>query len=133
MLTGRGATVGQARKLRRNMSLPEVLLWRELRKRPGGHKWRRQHAAGPFVLDFVCLEARVALEIDGEAHDRGRNPARDEARDEWLMVQGYSTPRIPAREILHNLEGALAGILAQCPPLHHGASRRGPPPRSGED
>jgi very-short-patch-repair endonuclease len=115
------------------MSLPEVLIWGELRKRPGGFKWRRQHAAGPFILDFVCVEARLALEIDGQAHNLGGTPARDEARDEWLMAQGYRTLRISAREILHDLEGALAGILAQCQPLHHAASRRGPPPRTGEE
>jgi very-short-patch-repair endonuclease len=131
MLTGPGATVAAARRLRRTMSLPEVLLWRELKKRPDGFKWRKQHPAGPFVLDFVCLEARLAVEIDGEGHDRGGNPARDDARDEWVMAQGYRTLRIPAREILGNLEGALAYILAQCQPLHQPAA--GPPPRTGKD
>jgi very-short-patch-repair endonuclease len=114
MLRGTGASIGAARKLRRSMTLPEVLLWRELRSRPGGFKFRRQHPAGPFILDFVCLSARLAIEIDGEAHDRGGSPARDEARDEWLMAQGYRTLRIPAREILHNLDGALGYVLAQC-------------------
>jgi very-short-patch-repair endonuclease len=133
MLTGPGATVGAARKLRRKMTLPEVLLWRELRKRPAGFKWRRQHPAGPFVLDFVCLEARLAIEIDGEAHDRGANPARDEARDEWLMAQGYSTWRVPAREVLAELEAVVryaVHLARKCQPLRPPA---GPPPPSGED
>ncbi len=131
MLTGPGSTIRKARKLRRTMSLPEVLLWRELRQRPGGFKFRKQHPAGPFVLDFACLEARLAIEVDGEAHDRGGNPSRDEARDEWLMAQGYRTLRIPAHEILHNLDGALAYILTHCQPLHRPAG--GPPPPTGED
>ncbi|WP_324751320.1 endonuclease domain-containing protein [Sphingomonas sp. LY54] len=113
------------------MTLPEVLLWRALRERPGGFKFRRQHPAGPFVLDFVCLEARLAIEVDGAAHDRGAIPAGDEARDEWLMAQGFRTLRIPAREVLSNLDGALAHIVAQCQPLHRPAD--GPPPRTGED
>ena len=133
MLTGPGATIGKARKLRRTMSLPEVLLWRELRRRPGGLKFRRQHPAGHFILDFVCLEVGVAIEVDGEAHDRGTGPARDVARDEWLMGQGFRTLRIPAREVLHNLEGVLRYVEALCQPLHHPASPGGPPPRAGED
>jgi len=131
MLTGPGATIGKARKLRRKLTLPEGLLWRELRKRPAGLKFRKQHPAGPFVLDFVCLQARLAIEIDGEAHDRGRNPARDEARDEWLMNQGFRTLRIPAREVLTDLEAVVVFITTQCLPLHRPSA--GPPPRTGEE
>ena len=133
MLTGPGTTIAKARKLRREMSLPEVLLWQQLRERPGGFKFRHQHPAGPFVLDFACLAARLAIEVDGEAHDRGRHPAHDDSRDEWLMAQGYRTLRIPAREVLTNMEGVLAHILAHCQPLHHPPAADGPPPRSGED
>jgi very-short-patch-repair endonuclease len=115
------------------MSLPEVLLWRELRKRPGGFKWRKQHPAGPFSLDFACLAARLAIEIDGEAHDRGSSPAYDEARDEWLMAQGYRTWRIPARDVLTDLDAVVryaVHLAEQCQPLHRPSG--GPPPRSGE-
>ena len=89
MLTGPASTIAIARKLRRKLTLPEGLLWRELRKRPAGLKFRRQHPAGPYVLDFVCMSARLAIEVDGEAHSRGLNPARDETRDQWLLSQGY--------------------------------------------
>jgi very-short-patch-repair endonuclease len=135
MLTGPGATIAKARKLRRAMSLPEVLLWQELRKRRGGFKWRKQHPAGPFILDFACLEARLAVEVDGEAHERGAKPTHDEARDEWLMAQGYRTVRIPAREVLRDMEGVLAHILTHCQPLHHPPKADGPPPPAppGED
>jgi len=131
MLKGSGAAIGKARKLRRSMSLPEVLLWRELRKRPGGFRFRRQHPAGTYVLDFACLEAKLAIEVDGEAHGRGTNPVHDEARDEWLMAQGYRTMRIPAREVLSDLGAVVTYILAQCQPLHRPSD--GPPPRTGED
>ncbi|MBW8755624.1 MAG: DUF559 domain-containing protein, partial [Sphingomonadales bacterium] len=46
--------VKRARKLRKEMSLPEVLLWRELQKHPGGYRFRRQFPQAPFTLDFVC-------------------------------------------------------------------------------
>ena len=131
MLRGSGAAIGKARRLRRAMSLPEVLLWRELRKRPGGFRFRRQHPAGTYVLDFACLEAKLAIEVDGEAHGRGTNPVHDEARDEWLMAQGYRTMRIPAREVLSDLGAVVTHILAQCQPLHRPSD--GPPPRTGED
>jgi very-short-patch-repair endonuclease len=134
MLTGPGATIGKARNLRREMSLPEVLLWRELRKRPGGLKFRRQHPAGPYILDFACLECRLAIEIDGETHGRGGAAVHDEVRDEWLANQGYRTLRIPARDVLGNLDGVVR-MLAIRPnpeqPLHQPSA--GPPPRTGED
>jgi very-short-patch-repair endonuclease len=136
MLTGPGATIGKARKLRKEMSLPEVLLWKELRRRPGGFKFRRQHPAGPFILDLACLGAQLAIEIDGEGHDRGHAVIHDEARDEWLANQGFRTLRIPARNVYENLEGVLALVIKRCgpeQPLHHAASRRGPPPHTGEE
>jgi very-short-patch-repair endonuclease len=118
------------------MSLPEVLLWQQLRQRPGGFKFRKQFPQEHYVIDFACLEARLGIEVDGEAHDRGDRPQRDVARDARLRELGFTMMRIPAREVLGNLEGVLLGIVERCRtprPLHHDAARRGPPPRSGED
>ena len=64
------ATFGRARELRRTMSLPEVVLWQALRKRRlAGLRVRRQHPMGPYILDFYYPSARLALEVDGQAHD----------------------------------------------------------------
>lgn len=131
MLRGSAPAIGTARRLRRSLTLPEGLLWRELRKHQTSLRFRRQHPAGPFVLDFACLSARLAIEIDGEAHDRGDKPARDEARDEWLMSQGYRTLRIPAREVLSDVEAVVTYILTQCQPPHQPTA--GPPTRTGEE
>jgi very-short-patch-repair endonuclease len=130
--------VRRARNLRAGMSLPEVLLWQALRKRPSGLKFRRQHPSGPYILDFFCSDARLAIEIDGEAHDRGRRPARDIARDNWLQGASIETMRIPARELLRDLDAAVRGVVAETLarlPLHPPASPGGPPPRDelGED
>jgi very-short-patch-repair endonuclease len=111
VLTAPGDTVHRARRLRRAMSLPEVLLWQQLKLRPGGFKFRKQHPAGFYVLDFFCAEAKLAIEIDGEAHDRGDQPAFDAARDRQLLAHGIVTLRIPAHEVLNNLEGVLAVIF----------------------
>ena len=100
----------RARKLRRMMSLPEVVLWRELRKKPNGLQYRRQHPAGPYVLDFFCAPANLAIEIDGESHSFGDRPVRDAARDKWLERQGIRVIRIPAPEVLQNLGGVLQFI-----------------------
>jgi very-short-patch-repair endonuclease len=129
-------TVRLARKLRKDMSLPEVLLWQQLRQRPGEFRFRKQFPQDHYVIDFVCLAVRLAIEVDGEAHDRGDRPERDLVRDAYLVRLGFTMIRIPAREVLGNLEGVVAGIVEQCRglrPLHHPAPPDGPPPRSGED
>jgi very-short-patch-repair endonuclease len=124
-----------AKRERRSGNLPEVLLWRELRKRLGGYKFRRQHPISHLVLDFACLGCRVAIEVDGIAHEMGDRAERDAARDAVVRSFGFSVLRLPAREVLRDLEGAVEAIVAFCDersPLHHAAGRRGPPPRSGE-
>jgi very-short-patch-repair endonuclease len=112
VLSGPKRTIRRARQLRRTMSLPEVLLWRELKQRPGGLKFRRQHPGGPFVGDFFCHEARLVIEVDGEAHGRGERPVRDERRDAWFRERRFKTLRVPAAEVLGNLEGVVQAIVA---------------------
>ncbi|MEG3145116.1 endonuclease domain-containing protein [Sphingomonas sp. RT2P30] len=127
-------TVARARRLRREMTLPEVLLWMELRKRPSGLKFRHQHPAGQYVLDFYCASARLAIEVDGEAHNHGDRPERDIRRDAWLARENVRVLRIPAKVILDDVAAAIAHIVAQASPdqpLHHAS--HGPPPRSGEE
>jgi very-short-patch-repair endonuclease len=112
MLQGAGDTNERARSLRRSMTLPEVLLWNALRARPGGLKFRRQHPSGPYIADFYCHERRLVVEVDGEAHSRGDQPARDAARDRWFTKRGINLIRIPATAILNNIDGAVHGIVA---------------------
>jgi very-short-patch-repair endonuclease len=110
MLKGTGQSYRRARVLRRQMSLPEVLLWTQLRRQATGQKWRKQHPAGPYDLDFYCDAAKLCVEVDGEAHDRGNQPAKDSRRDAWLAANGITTVRIPAAQVLNNLEGVLLYI-----------------------
>ena len=135
VLAASDAAFKVAKRERRSGNLPEVLVWRELRKRPGHHKFRRQHPVGNIVLNFVCLERRLAIEIDGEAHNRGDLPERDVQRDAHLGSLGFQVLRVPARDVLTNLDDAITAIAAACdarPPLHHQPMAGGPPPRSGE-
>jgi very-short-patch-repair endonuclease len=124
--------VQRSRARRREMSFPEVLLWQVLRKRPGGLKFRHEHPTGEFSLDFYCSDAQLAIEVDGEAHARGDRPERDSRRDAWLAANGIATMRIPAVEILRDLDAVVQGIVAEARsrlPLHHPAAPGGPPPR----
>ncbi len=119
----------RARALRREMTLPEGLLWRELRKRPGGFKFRRQHPLGSYVVDFYCPAAKLVIEVDGEAHSMGAQPVHDAHRDAWLSENGFRVLRIAARDVLNDLAAVLRQIVAQCRgglPLHHAA--HGSPP-----
>ena len=112
MLQGDLSGKDQARNLRKNMTLPEVRLWHALRQRPAGLKFRRQHPSGKYVADFYCHEARLIIEVDGEAHNRGDLPQRDLIRDRWFADRGISVLRLPAPDILNNLDDAVAGIVA---------------------
>src|SRR5438874_3677081 len=69
-------TLRRTRALRREMTLPEIVLWQALRRSLLGLRFRRQHPIGPYVLDFYCPSARLAIEIDGLAHDRDRKSTR---------------------------------------------------------
>lgn len=131
-------TVTRARRSRREMSLPEVLLWRVLKTRPGGIKFRRQHPSGPYVLDFFCNDARLAIEIDSISHNMGDRPQRDTVRDAFFARAGIETVRIPASEVLADTDVVATSIVALVRsrlPLHHPAAPDGPPPRDklGED
>ena len=93
------------------MTAPEIGLWVALRRNDAGLRFRRQHAAGGYVLDFYCATARLAIEVDGETHNRGDRPMRDAVRDEWLAEQGLHVLRYPAGDVLSNLEGVVCEIM----------------------
>lgn len=101
-----------AQRLRRAMSLPEVLLWRHLRRSPQGLRVRRQHPFGPYVLDFYSAATLLCIEVDGAAHRAGGQGERDERRDRWLAAQGVETLRITAAEVLADPQAVAEGILA---------------------
>ena len=107
-------SVTRARRLRRQMSLPEVLLWQQLRARPGGFKFRHQHPLGPYTLDFYCHQAALAVEVDGVSHEMGDNPARDEQRDRWVAAQGVMTLRVTAADVLGEMEAVVRLVMHLC-------------------
>ncbi len=101
-----------AKRLRKQMSPPEIALWLALRANEEGLRFRKQHAAGPYVLDVYCAPARLAIEVDGEAHNHGTPPERDAIRDAWLVAQNIQVLRYPAREMLANFDDVVRQIIS---------------------
>jgi very-short-patch-repair endonuclease len=101
-----------AKGFRQKLSLPEVLLWVRLRERvPDRPAFRRQYALGPYILDFYCPKARLVIEIDGASHDMGSRPQRDMQRDAWLQERGMTVMRVPAVDVLRNVDDAADAIV----------------------
>lgn len=122
----------RARKLRREMSLPEVLLWQRLRRPADATvKFRRQHPRGPYVLDFYCEKARLAVEVDGELHAREEKVRADASRDFWLESNGVRVLRVTAAAVLRDPDQVAAWLfqeaLGERTPLTdaHDARKRG--------
>ena len=95
------------------MSLPEVVLWQLLRGgRLGALRFRRQHPIGPYILDFYCPAVRLAVELDGTAHDHPERAKRDRRRDAWLAARDIAVLRVRAQDVLEDerLDGLLDAI-----------------------
>ncbi|WP_395945303.1 endonuclease domain-containing protein [Brevundimonas sp.] len=106
-------SVSRARVQRRALTPPEARLWVCLRRHGlAGLKFRRQHPIGPYVLDFYCAEAKLAVEVDGEVHSHPDRIQHDRRRTEWLERQGLMVLRISAETVRIGLDGVLASIRA---------------------
>ncbi|MFC5756590.1 endonuclease domain-containing protein, partial [Rhizobium sp. GCM10022189] len=101
---------GQARSLRRNETEEEYRLWSDLRaRRLNGYKFTRQVPLGPFIVDFLCRDARLIVEIDGFQHAESLS---DQHRTEWLNANGYSVLRFWNQETARERRSVLETILA---------------------
>ncbi|RMH31531.1 MAG: endonuclease domain-containing protein [Planctomycetota bacterium] len=97
----------RATRMRQEMSLPEVLLWREIKnKKLEGLRFRRQHPLGPWIADFYCHDHALVVEVDGRSHSRERLE-RDRARDDWMQSRRIHVLRIPATTVLNNMPATL--------------------------
>lgn len=102
----------KARYLRKSQTDAESLLWSRLRARQlTGIKFRRQHPIGPYVLDFHCAEAHLAVEVDGSQHLELIAINQDQARTKFLENKSIKVIRFWNHEVLENLDAVLESII----------------------
>jgi very-short-patch-repair endonuclease len=112
--------LNNAKTLRSKQTEAEQRLWYHLRAhRFLGLKFKRQKPMGRYIVDFVCLEQRLIIELDGSQHSEQQH--YDQDRDAWLRSQGYTVLRFWNNDVIQQLEGVLEQIRCG----------RGPPPASG--
>ncbi len=105
------ATTTRARALRSAMTDAEQKLWRALRGRQiDGCRFRRQHPIGSFIADFACIEHKLVVELDGGQHQDQLE--YDERRTAFLIAQGWRVLRYWNNDVMQNLEGVLADVVA---------------------
>jgi very-short-patch-repair endonuclease len=101
-----------ARTLRKKMPSAEKRLWFFIRRKQlGGFRFRRQHTIGPYIADFVCIETKLVVELDGEQHGYDRERARDCRRDECMEAQGFHVTRNWNHDVYNNINDVLEAIL----------------------
>ena len=102
-----------AREQREKAVQAEAILWRNLwDRRCEGAKFRRQVPIGNFIVDFVCFERRLIVEVDGPSHDDEEQQAKDDARDVWLREQEFRVLRLRNELVIAVTELAVARIRA---------------------
>lgn len=100
-----------ARELRKNMTLAEIMLWKQLQKEQMlGFDFDRQRPIDEFIVDFYCKVLQLAIEIDGSSHDNPKRHAKDKLRQERLEKFGISFLRFTEYEVRSNLEGVIFKI-----------------------
>ena len=106
-----------ARKLRREQTDTERKLWSALRGRQfDGFKFRRQQPIGPYVVDFVCFEAKLVIELDGGQHGSDNGLAYDANRTQFLHRDGFAVIRFPNHEINNSFNSVLEAIARHLKP-----------------
>ena len=96
------------------MTEPERTLWSLLRRNELGLHFRRQHPIGPYILDFYCAAAKLAVEVDGPAHEGQQE--RDQRRTDWLASEGIRVIRFSTTDISTKPAAVLSAIAGAAPP-----------------
>ena len=103
----------KAKSLRKNQTEAESKLWHYLRnKQLHGFKFRRQQPLGNYIVDFVCFEKKLIIEVDGGQH--AENGDADLRRTQWLNERGYRVIRFWNNEVLNHCSGVLDKIMGYC-------------------
>ncbi|MEX1188293.1 MAG: leucine--tRNA ligase [Bacteroidia bacterium] len=104
--------IPRAKKMRSEMTPSESIVWKELRDKKIGFKFRRQHIIDQFIVDFVCLSKMLIVEIDGSIHDSSKE--YDEGRSEELAKLGFEVIRFTNDEVNNDLPSVISKIKEVC-------------------
>jgi very-short-patch-repair endonuclease len=107
-------TQKRAKGLRRALTQPEQTLWSLLRRNRHGLHFRRQHALGPYILDFYCASAKLCIEVDGPSH--AGTLAKDARRSHWLNEQGIRVLRFTVEDVEQRSAAVVARIAQAAAP-----------------
>jgi very-short-patch-repair endonuclease len=122
-----------AKRLRSQETQAETILWRHLRQlEPRGSHFRRQVAIGPYIADFVCLAARLIVEVDGSQHGTDEGKRHDDARTRWLNAEGYRVLRFWNNDVMSRTTAVLEVIHQAIGPTPPRLPAAGDPPPQGE-
>jgi len=101
----------RARSMRNEPTRAEKRLWQHLSANQTGCAFRRQHPIGSYIADFVCLEQKLIIELDGGGHCEPDQIEYDKTRDQFLADRGFRIRRYSNRDVLTNLDGVMKDIV----------------------
>jgi very-short-patch-repair endonuclease len=104
----------RAREMRHPQTPAEATLWRHIRNRALGYKFRRQHPIERFIIDFYCAEIKLCIEIDGDTHLEKDQQEYDAARTEYLESIGRKVIRFTNEDVRYNIQAVLQSIIDTC-------------------
>ena len=102
-----------ARELRKNSTLGEVLLWKQISRRKLGVQFHRQVPVYKYIIDFYCHELKLAIEIDGSSHDSQSQKQKDLIRDYNLRQLGIKVIRIDDSDMKRNMGSVISFLTSQ--------------------
>ena len=101
-----------ARSMRHQPVAPEKTFWSHVRdRRLGGHKFKRQVLIGSYIADFVCIERKFIVELDGGQH--AERKVYDKRRDMFLLAQGFRVIRVWNIDLMENIDGVMEMVLGE--------------------
>jgi len=96
--------------MRINPTEAEYVLWKYLRNKQLGHRFRRQQIVDDYIVDFVCLEKQLVIEVDGKYHADGEQRELDARREDILISNGYRIIRFTNEEVTNNIDQVIENI-----------------------
>ena len=99
-----------AKRMRRGQTEAESFLWSYIRANQLGVHFRRQHPIGDFIADFICIDQRLIIEVDGNIHNKPEQQDWDKQRTAFLESQDYRVVRFSNEQVLHDIEKVIAHI-----------------------